>query len=86
MFMKSPLNKLESSPSLGALLSDSSLFEEIPLEVHDEGAFTSLGDLFGRDAMKEARDPIKDATPFKVTIAISTASCLVCVSYYFLGY
>ena len=45
--VSSPLDKLTSPPSLEALLLGPSLYEEIPLEVLDEGAFSSLGYFFG---------------------------------------
>ena len=49
MFIESPLDKLTSPPSLEALLSDSTLFKEIPMEDLDDGAFSSLGELFGKE-------------------------------------
>ena len=64
MFAKPPLDKPASSPFLEALLSDPSLFEKIPLEVPNRETFSTLGDLFGTYAMK-------DATSFKVVAAIS---------------
>ena len=54
MFMEPPLDKLEYPPFLGTPPYDPSLFEEIPLEIPDEGAFSSLGDLFGAKEVKEA--------------------------------
>ena len=51
IFTESFLDKSTSSPSLEALLSDPSLYEEIPLDVLDEGAFSSLGDLFDEEVV-----------------------------------
>ena len=64
MFANPPLDKPASSPFLKALLSDPSMFEEIPLEVPNKETFSTLGDLFGTDA-------IKDVTSFKVVAAVS---------------
>ena len=41
------------------------------MEDLDDGAFSSLGDLFGGEVVQGARDLMKDATPFKVVVAIS---------------
>ena len=65
------MDKSASSPSLEALLSDPSFFEEIPLEVPNEGAFSSLGDLFDGEEVKKARDLMKDVTSFKVDVFVS---------------
>ena len=50
-----PRKKLTSPPSLKALMSDPSLFEELPLEVPDEGAFSSMGEVYSREVVKEVR-------------------------------
>ena len=60
-----------SSLSLEALLSNPSLYEEIPMEDLDEGPFFSLEDLFGGEAVLGTRELMKDATPSKVVVVIS---------------
>ena len=65
------MNKSASPPSLEALLSNLSLYEEIPSFFFDKGAFSSLGDLFGRKEVHGVQNLMKDAMPFKVAVFIS---------------
>ena len=60
-----------SSLSLEALLSNPSLYEEIPMEDLDKGPFFFLEDLFGGEAVLGTRELMKDATPSKVVVVIS---------------
>ena len=71
MFIESPYDKPTSLPSFEALLFDPSLFDEILFEVPNEGAFSSLGDLFSEEAMKKVQDLMKGVTPLKVATAVS---------------
>ena len=41
------------------------------MEDPDDGAFFSLGVLFGREAVQEAIEMMRDTTPFKVVTAVS---------------
>ena len=51
IIIESPLDKLVSPPSLEGLLFYLSMYEEIPLEVLNERAFSSLGYLFSGEVM-----------------------------------
>ena len=44
---------------------------EIPIEDPRNGYFSSLGDLFGEKVVSRAREMMRDATPFRVVVAVS---------------
>ena len=66
-----PSEKPTSPPSLEALMFDPPLFEEFPLEVPNKGAFSSLEEVYGGEVVKEARELLKDTTPFKMATIVS---------------
>ena len=51
----SPSEKPTSPPSLEAVMSDPSLFEELPLESPNKEEFSLLGTLYGGEAVRGAR-------------------------------
>ena len=59
-----------SPPSLEALMSDLSLFEELLLKGSDEEVLSSLGALYVREAIKRVHALLKDATPFKMATSV----------------
>ena len=68
-----PLTSCEkqTSPiSLERLMSDLSLFEELPLERLYEEVVYSLSIVY-REAIKGVQDLLMDATPFKMATAVS---------------
>ena len=58
-------------PSIEALMSDLSMFEEPPLENPDEEMVSSLGVVYEVEAIKGVLELLKDATPFKMVASIS---------------
>ena len=77
IYTKFPSDKPMSPPSLEALLSDPSLFEEIPMEDPDDGFFSSLVDLFNGEAVQGARYMMKDPTSFKFFAAVSVCFLVI---------
>ena len=61
-------------------MSDLLLFKELPLEGPNEEVVSSLGVVYGAEAIKGVHDLLKDATPFKMASSIS-----VSLIPYFLG-
>ena len=53
-------------------MSDSSMFKELPLEGPDEEVFSSLGAVYGKEAMKGVQDLLKNSTPFKMVVIVSS--------------
>ena len=76
-----PLKKPTSPSFLETLMSDLSLFEKLPLEVLNEGVFSSMGDLYGGKAVKEVWELMKDATLFKM--AATVCACHFCFFFWF---
>ena len=52
-------------------MSDLLLFEELPLEGLDEEVVSSLGVVYGVEAIKGVYDLLKDTTPFKMASFVS---------------
>ena len=53
-------------------MSDSSMFEGLPLEGPDEEVFSSLRAVYGKEAMKGVQDLHKNSTPFKMAVIVSS--------------
>ena len=76
--------------SLEVLMFDVFLFEEPLLKDPDEEVLSSLGAMFGREAIKGVQDLLKDATPFKMAASVNTflilclLSIYVCIFYFLL--
>ena len=65
------MEKPTSSPSLKALMSDLSLFEESLLKNSDKDVISSLGSVYRNEVMKKVKDILKDSTPFQMTVEVS---------------
>ena len=52
-------------------MSDSSVFEELPLEGLDEEVFSSLGTMYDGEAVKGVHKVLKNSTPFKMVAIVS---------------
>ena len=64
-------SKNQVLPSLEDLLFDSSIFEELPLEVLIEEVFSLLGAVYGGEVVKGVHELLKDSTPFKMSTKVS---------------
>ena len=76
--------KPTSPPSLEALMSNLSLFDEPLLKDPDEEVLTLLGEVYSKEAIKGVQELLKDATPFKMAASLSTfpICCLLSIYVY----
>ena len=76
--------KPTSPPSLEALMSNLSLFEEPLLKDSNKEVLISLAEVYGKEAIKGVQELLKDATPFKMAASISTfpIRCLLSIYVY----
>ena len=60
------------------------LFEGLLLKALDEEVLTSLGEMYGKEAIKGVQELMKDATPFKMAVSVSTfpIRCLLSIYVY----
>ena len=61
-----------SPPSLEALMSDLSLFEEPLLKDLEKEVFTSLGEVYTKKAITRVQELLKDVFPFKMAASVNT--------------
>ena len=65
------MEKPTSPPSLEALLSNPSLFEELSFEGPDEKVLSSLGVMYGGEEVKGVQKLLKNATSFKMATTVN---------------
>ena len=69
--LPSTVEKSISLPSLKALMTDPSLFEEPLLKDPDEEVISLLGFMYGKEVTKNVQDPLKDSAPFQMAASVS---------------
>ena len=65
------MEKPTSPPSIEALISDLSLFEEPLLKDLNEEVISSLGSVYGKEVTKKVEDLLRDSTPFQMVASVS---------------
>ena len=66
-----------SSPSLEALLADSTLFEEPSLKDLEEEVMAKTTAVYGAEVTKKVLDLLRDYTPFQMVASITLMLCLI---------
>ena len=69
--LPSTVEKSTSLPSLKALMTDPSLFEESLLKDPDEEVISFLGFMYGKEVTKNVQDPLRDFAPFQMAASVS---------------